>query len=40
MDHQRSLEANQGHCELVVFLSMFDHYNFVDIEYFEQNRMI
>ena len=40
IDLQRSLEANQGPCELVVFMSMFDHYNFVDIEHFEQNRVI
>ena len=31
MDHQRSLEANQGPCEFVVFMSMYEHYNFVDI---------
>ena len=31
MDHQRSLEANQGPCELVVFMSMYEHYSFVDI---------
>ena len=40
MDHQSLLEVNQGPCELVVFMSMFDHYNFVDIEHFEQNRVI